>query len=417
MSQTRSVSIACVGLVLVLSACGSSGGETSGSSGDASTGSTTGGGGAASSGNIVRIDGGRYHTCFSTKSGAVYCFGQGAYGALGNNGSYRGVPTQALVIDDAIDVQCGGRFTCARRAEKTLFCWGEDQAGQLGGPDTKPCGDAQIDSVCAPVPQVVNGITDAAGLALGRDHACALLAGGTVSCWGENADGQLGNATLTPQMTPKVVTGVQGATQITAGDAHTCALVGSKGLVFCWGNNANGQVGSGAVTAGEPLPIEVAGVVDAVEVAAGGEHTCARRSNGSIQCWGYNYFGQLGNGSTSPTRATSPVDVVGVSDAVELALGRYHTCARQTGGTISCWGYNSKGELGDGTSTDRVKPVQVVSISDAAVIAAGAWHTCAILGSGPVMCWGDDLGGQLGIDAVNKVANPTPVMVKALPMQ
>ena len=104
-------------------------------------------------GNIQSLDGGRYHTCLSTRSGATYCWGQGAYGALGNNGSYRGVPTRALVVGDAIDVLCGGRFSCARRADKSLFCWGEDQAGQLGGPSTKECGDAQIDSVCAPVPQ------------------------------------------------------------------------------------------------------------------------------------------------------------------------------------------------------------------------------------------------------------------------
>ncbi|APR74697.1 BNR repeat domain protein [Minicystis rosea] len=412
MSRSTSASIAMVILFLSSSGCGSSGDGTGGGA-NGSTGSGT----PQPTGNVTSIDAGRYHTCFSMKSGAVYCFGQGAYGALGNDGSYRGLPTKALVIDDATDVHCGGRFTCARRADKTLFCWGEDQAGQLGGPDTKPCGDAEIDSVCAPVPQIVSGIDDARGIALGQDHACALLPDGTVSCWGDNAAGQLGNATLMAQMTPTPVAGVEGATQVAAGDAHTCALIGSPGKVMCWGKNENGQVGSGEVTPNETMPVEVDGVTDAVEIAAGGEHTCARRQSGAIQCWGYNYFGQIGNGSKQPTRASSPIDVDGVSDAVELALGRYHTCARHAGGGIACWGYNSKGELGDGSSDDQQSPVEVTGISDAVAITAGAWHTCAILASGPVMCWGDDLGGQLGIDEVNKVENPTPVAVKSLPKE
>lgn len=390
------------------------GGAGAGASGGSAAG-TVDGGGVTQGGNIQSLEGGRYHTCLSTRTGAVYCWGQGAYGALGNDGSYRGLPTRALVVGDAIDVWCGGRFTCARRQEKSLFCWGEDQAGQLGGPSTKACGDATIDSVCAPVPEAVAGVSDARGVALGSDHACALLSDGSVSCWGQNAQGQLGDPGLGTRMQPGTVAGVSGATQVAAGDQHTCALVGSPGKVLCWGQNANGQIGSGKVSASEPSAVEVTGISDAVEVAAGGEHTCARRAGGTVTCWGYNYFGQLGRDSKQPTRATAPADVVGIGDATQLALGRYHSCALHASGTISCWGYNSKGELGDGTSTDRQKPVDVLTIRDAAALAAGSWHTCAILRSGPVLCWGDDLGGQLGIDGVNKIPNPRPVAVQNLP--
>src|SRR5262245_28471612 len=174
MWRTRGAALAAA---LALCGCGSdepskagtTSGATSGAGGaGGSSGASTGAGGVMTSGNIAAIAGGRYHTCLATKSGAVYCWGQGAYGALGNDGSYEGLPTKALVIDDAIDIHCGGRFTCARRKAGTIYCWGEDQAGQLGGPETKQCGDATIDSGCAPVPQVVAGIDQPGSVGLGR---------------------------------------------------------------------------------------------------------------------------------------------------------------------------------------------------------------------------------------------------------
>jgi alpha-tubulin suppressor-like RCC1 family protein len=112
-------------------------------------------------------------------------------------------------------------------------------------------------------------------------------------------------------------------------------------------------------------PVTVSGLTDVVEVVAGGEHTCARHAGGTISCWGYNYLGQLGVGSTRPTSTSSPVTVKGVGDAVQLAAGRYSTCALRRGGAVSCWGLNRKGELGNGGTDDRSSPTAVTGIGDA----------------------------------------------------
>jgi alpha-tubulin suppressor-like RCC1 family protein len=252
-------------------------------------------------------------------------------------------------------------------------------------------------------------------LALGAEHACARTSDGNILCWGNNASGQVGVSTLGDITSPQQVAGVSGAKQIVAGDQHTCALLGSPGAVSCWGANDNAQVGNGSTQAAVTSPAMVAGVTDAVELVGGGEHTCARRLSGGVTCWGYNYLGQLGNGSTLPTRATQPQTVVELDDAAQLAAGRYHTCALRKGGSVACWGLNAKGELGDGMTQDSSSPVAVMNLSAATFVAAGSWHTCAATAPGQVLCWGDDLGGQLGDGRVTNTANPEPISAQGLP--
>ncbi|HET7519407.1 MAG TPA: hypothetical protein VFN05_17295 [Actinomycetes bacterium] len=286
------------------------------------------------------MDGGGYHTCLRTRGGAVYCWGQGAYGQLGTNTHFRGTPTRSLV-DDVVEIQAGGRFTCARQANGEVSCWGEDDHAQLGRRATEPCGDAEIDSICAPTPQPVRSLGGATGLAAGESHACALLRGGAVSCWGSNEHGQLGGSAAGDRATPSVVAGVSGVAQVIAGDNHTCALIGRPGRVRCWGDNETGQAaGDGARVT---RPVTVPGLSDAVELAGGGAHTCARRAGGSVACWGYNYLGQLGVGSTRPTSTNRPLPVRHVTDAVQLTAGRYHTCVRRQAGGVACWGPEPQG--------------------------------------------------------------------------
>ena len=169
-------------------------------------------------GDIVQVEGGAYHTCLRLRRGAVYCWGQGAYGQLGTNTHFRGTPTRSLVVEDAVEVQAGGRFTCARRASGQVFCWGEDDHAQLGSRRTEPCGDAEIDSVCAPIPARVKSLSGAQGLAAGASHACALLRAGAVSCWVGNEHGQLGGFAGCDPEVPSPVAGVTGARQVVAGD-------------------------------------------------------------------------------------------------------------------------------------------------------------------------------------------------------
>ncbi len=192
-----------------------------------------------------------------------------------------------------------------------------------------------------------------------------------------------------------------------AGGAHTCALR-NDGTVYCWGDNWEGQLGDGTTALSRPTPVAVAGLTGATALAAGGSHTCALQSDGTVACWGDNYYGQLGDGTT--TSRPTPVAVAGLSGATALAVGGSHTCALRNDGTVACWGANYYGQLGDGTFTDRLTPTAVAGLSGATAIAARGSHTCALLADGTARCWGNNEYGQLG-DGTARGARPFPAPV------
>ena len=236
--------------------------------------------------------------------------------------------------------------------------------------------------------------------------ACALRQDGTITCWGNNEYGQLGNGQIGPGAGPTVpvaVIGVNDATQITASGAHTCALR-EGGTITCWGNNSRGQLGNGQIGpgAGSTVPVEVLGINDATQITAGGGNTCALRQDGTITCWGNNDSGQLGNGTTDYSSAV-PVEVQGVNDATQITAGVGHTCALRQTGTITCWGNNDSGQLGNGTTDSSSVPVEVLGVNDATQITAGGshenGHTCALRQDGTITCWGNNRSVQLGAGA------------------
>ncbi|MGG5150964.1 RCC1 domain-containing protein [Alcaligenes aquatilis] len=230
----------------------------------------------------------------------------------------------------------------------------------------------------------------------GDSHTCAVTTTGAALCWGANAYSQLGDGTLTERNTPVVVQGLSSSVaSITAGLKHTCAVT-TTGAALCWGLNSSSQLGDGTLTE-RTTPVAVQGLSSGVaSITAGPNHTCAVTTIGAALCWGLNSSSQLGDGTS--TQRTTPVAVQGLSSGVaSIKAGLNHTCAVTTTGAALCWGLNSIGQLGDGTSTQRSAPVAVQGLSSGvASITAGRNHTCAMTSAGATLCWGLNSYGQLG---------------------
>jgi alpha-tubulin suppressor-like RCC1 family protein len=315
-------------------------------------------------------------------------------------------------------IGAGDDHTCAVFSTGSVKCWGYNPYGSLGNGTTTN----------SSTPVVVSNLTSAVAIVAGSYHTCALLSGGTVECWGYNVYGQLGNGTTMNSSTPVAVSNLTNVTAIASGSYHTCALV-SGGTVQCWGYNNDGQIGNGTSNVqSTPTPAGVSGLGGVTAIAAGGDHTCALISDGTVQCWGYNQFGGLGNGTT--TSSSTPVPVSGLGGATAIAaggngenVGYDHTCALFSGGAVQCWGDDTDGDLGNGTNAvQTLTPVSVSNLTGAIATAEGYFHTCALLSGGTVQCWGSNTNGQLGIGNTtgptsctsNQTCSTTPVAVSNL---
>jgi len=265
------------------------------------------------------------------------------------------------------------------------------------------------------LPQALVPLDGIAQVAAGGAHTCALSTAGGVKCWGYNGYGQLGDGTTAEKSTPVDVLGLgSGVAAIAAGGKHTCAL-STAGGVKCWGYNVFGQLGDGTTTGpfeGKPTPVDVLGLGSGVAaIAAGYGHTCALTTAGGVKCWGNNDTGQLGDGST--VQRLTPVEVVGLGSGVAAIVGGgSHTCALTTAGGVKCWGMDLDGQLGDGgTNWKKSTPVDVVGlVSGVAAITTGGRHTCALTSTGGVKCWGYNGYGQLGDDTATNKSTPVDVV-------
>ncbi len=347
---------------------------------------------------------GEHHTCALRPDGTVRCWGAGAWGLLGDGVGFvsRIAPVTVVGLTGVVKLAAGAHHTCAVLSNGTVRCWGYNAEGQLGD------GTSGSGAYSA-TPVAVAGITDAVDLVAGESHTCAVLSNGTARCWGKNDFGQLGDGTTDDHPTPVAVVGLANVRQIDAGNHFNCATL-TDGTLRCWGASTHGQLGEGTTAVVNPTPVAVPGLTGVLQVAAGAVHTCALLSGGTARCWGNNTWGYLGDGTTNAS--TAPVAVVGLTGARQLSANEGHTCAVLGDGTARCWGDNRDGELGDGTLTPRSSPVAVSGLTDARHVAAGRLHTCATRANGAVHCWGQNSSMQLGDGTT--LARRTPVAVVSL---
>jgi alpha-tubulin suppressor-like RCC1 family protein len=336
--------------------------------------------------------------CASDSEGHLRCWGENVFGTVGDGTTEtRLVPTLVASIADPIAISTGGA-SCALDAAG-LSCWGDDRLAELD--DAMPttlCSGWR----CAVSPLRVASVARAVEISAGLEHTCARVESGRVYCWGSNESGRLGDGTPTDRAVPVPVALLEDAVAIDAGNHHSCA-VREGGSIVCWGRNSSGTLGDRTRAPLRTIPVEVIGIDDAIAVGCGNLHTCALSARGTVSCWGNNHLGELGDGTNVDSLA--PVSVVGIDDAVQLAVTSVHSCALRRSGAVACWGHNG-GALGDGTDVDSSVPVAVVGLDDAIEISAGA-RSCARRIGGEVVCWGR---GPLGDGTTLSSFVPVPVI-------
>jgi alpha-tubulin suppressor-like RCC1 family protein len=343
------------------------------------------------------ISAGEAHTCAVRADQTVLCWGNNAHGQLGD-GSTTSRPFPGVVpgLAGAVDVSVGDDHSCALLAGGALRCWGDNSQGQLGDGSTR----AHL------TPVEVAGVVDARRLTLGRSYACALLGTGQIQCWGDNAYGQLGDGTTVTRLRPTTVPDLSAVTDLSAHSMHTCART-QNGSLYCWGENGDGELGDGSRSP-SLLPRQVLSPGDSfVQVATGSAFSCATLRDDRVKCWGYNSYGQLGDGSVGAR--SSAVSVRNLSGARAIDAGVYHACALTSTGGVSCWGYNGRGQLGDGTRTARSTQAPVAHVTGASRLTVGAHHGCVMWAQGTAQCWGANDHGQLGDGTLDAAAAPVSV--------
>ncbi len=394
-----------IGFGVVVALMGACVDGTIGGVGDADA-ATDGGAGAVD--EALGISAGSLFTCVRRASGAVACWGWNERGYVGDGTTVdRHAPVGLIGLSGVADISSGASHSCARRSSGAVVCWGDNSAGQLGDGTT----------IERHAPVGVNGLSDAVEVAAGGGHTCARRASGGVVCWGSNSRGQLGNGEggdiRASSTAPVPVAGLTDALEISAGGDSTCARR-TSGAVVCWGDNLTGQIGDRNATLTQRLtPVAVQGLTDAIEIAVGGTHSCARRLSGAVVCWGSNLYGEIGDGSSVVRVRYAPVAVTGISDAVEISMAVTHSCARRTSGQVVCWGRLNPNVIGDaGAGAHSIVPEAVAGLTDAVEITAGGSHNCARRTSNAVVCWGLNDVGQLGDGST--MFRPAPVAVTGL---
>jgi alpha-tubulin suppressor-like RCC1 family protein len=293
---------------------------------------------------VSMITTGTNHTC-AIAAGSVWCWGDNEAGQCGTPGGDRPAPRQTSLAG-ATWIDAAGATSCAV-AGSEVYCWGHNDFGQVGDGSTEDRNR----------PKKVPGLTGVVSVSSGVNTTCARKDDDTAWCWGAGNEGELGVGQAMSSLVP-VQVGLTNIAQIVSGDDQVCART-TSGLVFCWGDNEWGVIGDGTTTR-RLEPTQVVGLTEVLEIDVADEFACARKSDGTVWCWGQNDVGQLGTGTTSLFEPL-PRQVLGLTDAVAIAAGADHACARRALGAIICWGSNVDAQLGDGSTAAQPEPELVRS--------------------------------------------------------
>lgn len=369
--------------------------------------------------DVIGITTGYYHTCALRASGAVSCFGDNYWGAIGDGTNVDKLsPTTVSGLSGVTDITTGSYHTCATLASGGAKCWGLNSSGQLGIGST----------TSKNLPQTVPALTQVTQMVAGNAHTCALRADGTARCFGANSEGQVGDTTTTTRTSPVVVTGLSNVRSLAATRSTNCAVLGS-GTLKCWGDNDYGQLGTGVVGSFSSSAVAFAGLNSVAELGGGPGWThCARLADDSVECWGMNGWGQLGNGTSLPQVNNTPTTVSNLTpgDPIpsSISAGWGFACGVVPGGQVKCWGNHGSGQLGIGVTLPSGgmshTPLTVVAgpglsdpLEEVVSVTAGGGHACALKVDGTVMCWGENALGSVGPEG-NENFELAPVPVTGL---
>lgn len=341
-------------------------------------------GGSGQLADVAQVAAGQSFACARNSSGQVFCWGSNAGGALGNNstvGSNSPVqvvgPGNSGFLSGVSHIATGTTNACGVTTSGLVHCWGSGTNGELG----------QNSSTGSMFPVTVLGVggtgtlTGVTQVAGGSAHYCATNSSGGVHCWGYNLSGQLGDNSSIQRNAPVQVVGVGGTGTLSSISSvaaspdgqHVCAL-SNTGTVYCWGNNSNGQLGDNS-SIQRTYPVQVVGIGGTgtlsgiSKIAVGQDHSCATTTGGDVYCWGSNASGKLGINSTAGFRMY-PDQVVGVGGSGTLqaatpGAGLSHSCAVNAAGAVYCWGSNGSGALGNNSTSASNTPVQVSGVGGA----------------------------------------------------
>ena len=360
------------------------------------------------------LAGGANHSVALTSNGPLWAWGYNSLGGLGDGTTtQRSLPVITSGLTNVLSIAAGGYHNLALKPDGTVWTWGYNVYGQLG------INNNTTTVINTPVQVLGTGgngfLSNIEAIAAGSYHSLALKPDGTVWTWGYNSDGELGDGTTTLRTTPVQVLGtgsngfLSNVGVIAAGNYYSLALK-NDGTVWTWGSNNNGQLGDGTTTQ-RTTPVQVTGLSGTVvAIAAGSGHSLALKNDGTVWAWGANYYGELGDGTT--TQRTTPVQVTGLSGTVvAIAAGSNHSLALKSDGTVWAWGWNYYGQLGDGTTTQQTTPIQATVSGTVTTIAAGNCHNLVLTSNNSLWTWGYNGYGQLGNGTTTNTNVPINITV------